>query len=104
MADKKKSSKQTPFWARVQELLDKPRRQKQGMNLSRLSSLTSAGQTVVVADKILGAGELKHAITVAAPAFSQSAKLIIAKSGGSVVSLEKLQALNPAGKDVRILI
>lgn len=103
MADKK-SSKPSPFWARVQELLDKPRRQKQGMNLSRLSSLTSAGQTVVVADKILGAGELKHAITVAAPAFSQSAKLIIAKNGGKAVQIGSLREQNPKGTGIIILI
>ncbi len=75
-----------------------------GVNLSRIAKLSKAGQTVVVADKVLGTGEIKHAITIAAPAFSASAKLIIAKNGGKIVSLEKLQEQNPSGKDVIILI
>ncbi len=105
MAYKKQTSKTPPFWGRVDELLGRStRKMKKGVNLSRLDSLTEANESVVVACKVLGTGVLTHPLSVCAPAFSRSAKLLITKSGGKVVELDQLRKLNPTGKDLVILI
>ena len=103
MAEKSKKNK-SPFWVRVRELVSRSSRKKRGVNLSRLSALTSANQSVVVADKVLGSGKLAHPLTVAAVSSSQSAKAAVAKAGGKLLTLPEMEAKNPTGKDVRILI
>ena len=103
--ENRKTSKTSPFWRRVDELLRRSaRKMKVGVNLSRLSALSAPNQSVVVASKVLGSGRLEHPLTITAPAFSQSAKAGITKAGGKVVALDKLRELNPAGKDLIILI
>ncbi|MFH1095610.1 MAG: 50S ribosomal protein L18e [Candidatus Micrarchaeota archaeon] len=103
MAEKSKKNK-SPFWARVRELVSRPSRMKRGMNLSRLSVLTTAGQTVVVADKVLGTGKLAHSLTIGAVSSSHSAKTAVAKAGGKILTLAELESKHPSGKDVVILI
>ncbi len=103
MAEKSKKNK-SPFWARVRELVSRSSRKKRGVNLSRLSALTQAGQTVVVADKVLGSGKLAHPLTVAAISSSHSAKAAVAKAGGKFLTLAQLEVQHPTGKDVVILI
>lgn len=89
---------------RVRELTHRQNRLRKGINLSRLTRLTKANQMVVVGDRVLGTGKMLHAITVAAPGFSSSARAGIAKAGGKAMKIEELQAQNPTGKDLVVLI
>ena len=105
MENKKQiKSKKSPFWLRVVELLNRGRSRRKGVNLSRLSTLVKANANVVVADKVLGTGKLMHPMTVAAPAFSVSAKAAITSAGGQALSMEEMQKMHPTGKDVAIII
>lgn len=95
----------TPFWGRVKELLRRSSRLRRGLNLSRLSTETKSGETVVVVDKVLGTGVLKHPLTVVAvEGVSASAQAGLTKAGAKLVALSEFAAKNPSGKDVRILI
>ncbi|VVC02020.1 50S ribosomal protein L18e [uncultured archaeon] len=106
MANKKEqiASKKSPFWIRVNELLNRSVRKRRGVNLSRLSTLVGAKATVVVCDKVLATGKLMHPMTIAAPAFSASAKVAIAAAGGKAMGIEEMQKTHPTGKDVSIII
>lgn len=101
MAEKK--NKISPFWARVAEVSARPKRKKMGVNVGKIAKLTKAGQTVVVADKILAAGKISHAITVASPAISAGAAKTLKAAGCKVVGIEEMKKSNPTGKDIVLL-
>ena len=92
-----------PIWKRVAYELSKSRRDRAEINLSKLDSYGKDGGTVVVPGKVLGSGSLSKKMTVAAFSFSESAKKLIADSGGKAVSIESLYKTNPAGREVLIV-
>ncbi|MFH1306433.1 MAG: 50S ribosomal protein L18e [Candidatus Micrarchaeota archaeon] len=104
MEGAKKDEKSAGFWKRAKELLSRSVRARRGMNLSRLSKITKSGQTVVVADKVLGSGSISHPITIAALGFSEGAKEAIKKSGGKIVSVDEIKKKNPDGKNISVLV
>ncbi len=103
-------ARKTPFWKRVLELLSAPSRRKTGVNVSRIAAYAKDGSTVVVPDKVLGAGSMQSKpgsaqskLTVAAVSFSQSAKKMIESSGGRTMSIIDAAKKSPTGKDVIII-
>ncbi len=93
-----------PIWRYVAELLDRPRRRRIVVNISKINRYTSPGETVVVPGKVLGAGRLDHPVTVAAIAFSKTAVEKIREAGGRVLHIQQLLEENPRGSNVRIII
>jgi len=73
------------------------------VNLSRLNRHTRAKETVVVPGKVLGAGNLDRAISVAAFSFSAQARLKISKAKGKCLSISELLERNPDGSNVKIM-
>lgn len=91
------------IWRDIAERLAKPRRRNKIVNLSRLNRFTKKNETVVVPGKVLGTGEIGHAITVAAFAFSEKARQKIAAARGKCVSLLEIVKKNPKGSKIRII-
>jgi large subunit ribosomal protein L18e len=91
------------IWLDVAKRLAKPRRQRVAVNISRLERCTSEGDVVVVPGKVLGAGLLRHSVTVAAFSFTKSARQKIAQAGGKCLDIKELVGLNPKGSDVKII-
>jgi len=52
---------------------------------------------------VLGAGLLRHSVTVAAFSFTKSARQKIAQAGGRCVDIKELVELNPKGSGVKIV-
>ncbi len=96
-------ARKTPFWKRVLELLSASSRAKCGVNVSRISANVKEGAIVVVPDKVLGAGKVLPKLTVAAVAFSTTAKKSIEDAGGKAISIVDAAKKNPTGKDVVII-
>ncbi|MFH1393689.1 MAG: 50S ribosomal protein L18e [Candidatus Micrarchaeota archaeon] len=92
-----------PIWKKVRKELDRPRRNRVEVNLSKLQAYGADNGTVLVPGKVLGAGEISKKLTVAAFSFSDSAKKLITAAGGRIISIEALHKANPEGRDVRIL-
>lgn len=90
------------IWKDIAERLEKPLRVWSEVNVSRLERYARDGETVVVAGKVLGAGKLSKKITVAAWAFSKSAREKIERVGGRAISINQLLEENPRGSGVRI--
>ncbi len=101
ISDLRKSKK--PIWKRIAEDLEKPRRIRRSVNLSRINRYSKEGETVVVPGKVLGDGILEKKVKIAAFQFSQSAKEKITGNGSSFMSISELLKNNPEGKGVRIL-
>lgn len=91
-----------PVWRRVAKELSRPRRQRVQVNLSKLEQYAAQDSTVLVPGKVLGTGSLSKKMTVAAFAFSDSAKRLISQAGGKAVSIDSLHKSNPDGKGVTL--
>ena len=92
-----------PFAIKLAEELSKPERIKVEVNLTRIERNANKGETIVVPGKVLGDGELKKPLTIAAANFSMSALEKISKAGGKALTLSELIEKNPKGTDVKIL-
>ncbi len=91
------------IWRDVADFLSRSRSRRVAVNISRLNRYTKGGDTVVVPGKVLGAGNLDHAVNVAAFAFSERAQLKILKAKGKWLSISKLVEENPKGSGVKII-
>ncbi|BAN90564.1 50S ribosomal protein L18e [Aeropyrum camini] len=93
-----------PVWRRVAELLERPRRRRAEVNLSKINRYASDGEMVVVPGKVLGTGSLEKKVTVAALSFSLQALVKIRLSGSRAITLEQAVRENPRGSRTRIII
>ncbi len=91
------------FWGAVAENLNRSRRKRFEVNLNRLEKHAKANETIVVPGVVLGAGEIKKRLTIAAFRFSGKSKEKIEKSGGKCLSIEEMFERNPKGKGIRIM-
>jgi large subunit ribosomal protein L18e len=90
------------IWKLIADDLEKPTRQRRIVNLYKINKNTKANETIVVPGKVLGIGELDHAITVAAWQFSESASEKINKIGKTLQITELLKE-SPKGKRIRVI-
>ena len=91
------------LWADIAERIKKPRRLLAEVNLSKLSRYTSEGDVVVVPGKVLGSGDIRHKLTVAALGFSKTAMLKLRKAGCRCLTIRELAEMSPEGSGVKII-
>lgn len=91
------------IWRDVADFLSRSRSRRVTVNISRLNRYTKDGDTVVVPGKVLGAGNLDHAVNVAAFAFSEQAQSKILKAKGKCLPISELVEKNPRGSGVKII-
>ncbi|MFB0543149.1 MAG: 50S ribosomal protein L18e [Candidatus Bathyarchaeia archaeon] len=87
---KRARSEGVGLWDALAEGLDKAKRGRVAVNLSRLNRNTVEGEVVAVPGKVLGSGELSHPLTVAAFSFSETARRKISLVDGRSISLKEL--------------
>ena len=75
------------IWKASAEDLDKPKRNRVAVNLSRINRYTDEGQVVADPGKVLAAGWLDHGVTIAAFSFSNLAKEKIKHAKGESMNL-----------------
>lgn len=93
-----------PFLIKLADELEKPRRSKSEVNLTKLNRVCKEKETVVIPGKILSSGILNKPLTVASSSFSMKAIEKIEGAGGKVITIEQLVKDNPKGTNVRIVI
>jgi large subunit ribosomal protein L18e len=91
------------IWRRLSKELSSANRRRVAINLSQINRVSSPEDVIVVPGKILGAGMLKHKLSIAAESFSESAKEKILSVGGQCLSFEELIKTNPKGTNVRLM-
>lgn len=101
ISDLKKQKKD--IWKRTASDLEKPRRIRRLVNLSRINRYTKEGEIALVPGKVLGDGIIEKKIDIAAFIFSDSAKEKIKAAGGSALSISELFKKNPDAKGVRLI-
>ncbi len=100
---KQSREKEAGIWLDVAENLAKPSRQRVTVNLSRINRTTEKSETIVVPGKVLGSGNLDHAVTVAAFSVSETAKEKLKAAKAKYLSISELVEKNPTGSNVRII-
>ncbi|RLF82460.1 50S ribosomal protein L18e [Thermococci archaeon] len=100
---KKSNEENVKVWKDIAWRLERPRRQKAEVNISRINRHTKEGDIIVVPGSVLGAGNLDHKVIVAAWKFSEKAKEKIIQAGGEAITIEDLIERNPKGSGVIIM-
>jgi large subunit ribosomal protein L18e len=103
LLDKAGKEKGVSIWRDLAKKLASSRKNRAQVNVSTVSRHTKAKDVVAVPGKLLGAGAMGHAVTVAALSFSQGAKEKITNAGGKCISFEDLLKENPNGSSVKIM-
>ncbi|HOV82091.1 MAG TPA: 50S ribosomal protein L18e [Methanothrix sp.] len=105
IGDLKAASRESgaPLWRDIARRLEKPARSYAAVNLSKINRHTEPNDTVLVAGKVLAAGDIEHSVTVAALNFSSQAKSKILAKGGACMAIEKLMEQHPKGSGIKIL-
>ena len=93
---------EAPIWLAVSEKLANPSRNYPNVNMSKISRYAKDQEVILVPGKVLGAGELTCAVTVAALAFSAGAVEKIIAAGGKCLTVEEILEENPKGSGIRI--
>lgn len=86
------------LWKRVAYELARPERKRREVNLSSINRNTKSGETVIVPGKVLGSGELKHKVTIAAWQFTDGALKKIKEAGGEHMTLKELHDKKKTGR------
>ena len=79
-----------PIWKALAKELDKPKRRRTSINLSRINRYTKEDEVVAVPGKVLASGHLRHPVKVAAFSFSDMAAQKIKDAKGETMSLVEL--------------
>ncbi|MHA2090057.1 MAG: 50S ribosomal protein L18e [Candidatus Kariarchaeaceae archaeon] len=92
-----------PIWRSISDKLQKPRRNRSEVNVSKINRYSKSDDLVLVPGKVLGAGEILHPVTVAALSVSESAQAKIEAAQGKIISIRELVNENPKGSGVKII-
>jgi len=91
------------MWKALAKELDKPKRRRVVVNLSRLDRHTVEGDVVAVPGKVLAAGNLSKPIKIAAFNFSDGAIEKIKTAKGDYMTLEELIKSGIEPNQIRIM-
>lgn len=90
-------------WLRVAEELEKPRRARRVVNLSRINRYARENEMVVVPGVVLGSGFIDKKVTVVALRASRTALRRLREAGCTFMTLKEALKANPKASNVRII-
>ncbi|HUV54455.1 MAG TPA: 50S ribosomal protein L18e [Candidatus Krumholzibacteriaceae bacterium] len=91
------------IWRALAEELDKPKRRRVAVNLSRIDRHAEEGEVVAVPGKVLAAGSLSKPLKVAAFQFSEGAMEKISMAKGEAMTLTELLEAGVEPSKIRIM-
>jgi len=92
------------IWRAVAELVERPRRSRVVVNVGKLNRVANDGDVVIIPGKLLGGGELKKRVVVAAVGVTPKAWKKVVEAGGEVLTIPELVRRNPRGSSVKIVV
>lgn len=91
------------IWRALAEELDKPKRRRVAVNLSRIDRHAEEGEVVAVPGKVLAAGSLSKPLKVAAFQFSEGALEKIRMAKGEAMTFMELLDAGVEPSKIRIM-
>ncbi len=98
-----KKSKKNKNWLEIASLLSAPRRRKISMNLDEIDREVKEGDTVVVAGKVLGTGNLSKKARIVALSFSEMARRKLKANKCEVANINEEIKINPSARGIKVL-
>ncbi|MEM0016961.1 MAG: 50S ribosomal protein L18e [Candidatus Korarchaeum sp.] len=95
---------EAPIWKAVAERLKKPTRRRVEVNLWKIERYADGAAAIIVPGKVLGEGEIRRSVVVAAASFTREARRKIEEAGGKALLLDEYVKLNPKGSYTRIVV
>ena len=97
------AAKKHKKWAGIAQKISGSRKRYDSMNLKEIEEKTKEGDTVVVAGKVLGSGEISKKIRICALGFSESAKKKMSKVKAEAVTILEEINKNKTAEGVKVL-
>lgn len=91
------------IWSAIAEELDKPKRRRVAVNLSKINRHSQEGDIIAVPGKVLATGFLTHQVTIAAFDYSKMAREKIQASGSRAIKLRDLLDEDVKPSEIKIL-
>jgi large subunit ribosomal protein L18e len=95
--------KEQPLWMALAEELDKSKRRRVVVNLSRIDRYAEEGEVVVVPGKVLASGFLNKPMKIVAFSFSKGAEEKIQWAKGETMSITELLESSIKPSQIRIM-
>jgi large subunit ribosomal protein L18e len=90
-------------WSAIAQLISGSSKKYSSINLNEIEKQTSAGDTVVVPGKVLGAGNVSKKVRVCAVNFSECAREKLKDNKGEIVTILEEIKKNPNAEGVKII-
>lgn len=87
---KKSAETNKALWKTVAKKIEKSKRQRAAVNLSKINRFTKTNDIVIVPGSVLSSGDLNHKVTIAALKFSEGAKEKISSAKCKILTLDEL--------------
>ncbi len=91
-------------WLKVAEELEKPRRRRVAVNLSRINRSSREGEMVIVPGVVLGVGDVNKKLTVVAVRITRRALEKLKASNCQFMTIAEALKVNPEGSNVRVIV
>lgn len=91
------------IWRDIAKRLEKPSSRWAVVNIGEIERYAKPKETIVIAGKLLGSGDITKPINIAAFNVSESARTKVENAGGKLMKIQELAADNPKGSGIRIM-
>ena len=90
-------------WLRVAEELERPRRARRAVNLSKINRYARDNEMIIVPGVVLGAGSITKKVTVVALKASRTALRKLKEAGCTFMTIREALKVNPKASNTRII-
>ena len=97
------AAKKNKEWNKLAQIISSSRKKYSSVNLKEIEKETKEGDTVVIAGKVLGLGDVTKKIRICALNFSESAREKLKENKSEVVTILEEINKNPKAQGVKIL-
>ena len=97
------AAKKNKAWLKIAHMISGPRRKQASVNLIDIEKETKEGDTVLIAGKVLGSGDVSKKVRVVALYFSEEARKKLKAKKCEVVSVKEEIKVNPKAQGIRVL-
>jgi len=101
--NKARFERDAPIWRAVAEGLNRPRRKSYKVNVFKIEKYAKPNDRIIVPGTVLGTGEIKKPVIVAALKFSKTAREKIEKAGGKCMTIQEMVEKYPDGSGITIM-
>jgi len=101
---KKSAETNVSIWKTIAERIEKPRRKRASINLSKINRYSKENDIIIVPGSVLSSGKLNHPVTIAALKTTEQAKKKIHSTNSKFLTIHELLESNHEVGKMKIII